>query len=723
MSNENNNNQESLVFETFDKAAEYVSVSFDAYIAKNNINIPEWAKAKIGIAGHIDSGIKIKAAFDKGDDTAVVSEVGAVIAGFIAGSIATTTLIAFGTPVLVTAGLAVGLGTLASGDTIKEEITDIHNYLKNDATDDANLGAKKLGLEVESFLGGFSNTILNTLLDNNTTHANFAESDLQTLQTQINPEKENSTSQDNSDKKAPVFPITPDKETPIFLDSFEKGILDGLLGLTDTLDGILDELEDLLGELEDSLDKAIDYISIDPLAFDLDGDGIQTSSLDNHINFDHNNNGVKTNTAWLSGDDAWLTLDKNKNGVIDNGAELFGDNTIKQDGTTAKDGIDALKDLDDNQDGIINNQDIQFANLKLWQDKNQDGISQQTELKTLSELGIKSIDLTRTGKNQQLTDAIQSDGLTFTKTDGTLGEVAELDLNQNEFFSKFTADGDFNTKEFNLKGTGLVRDLAGATSEDKTLSTLVSKLQATTNINEQTNTLDKVLYQWSKTAIQESIFNAEYLADGKTQNFKGQLISFDINQDLQQKLAVLETLGTQDILTNSNSWQQTTQTTQYGEVIVYKLRPNNTINSEQEYNNAYDSLKDYHFNQTLKQTQFKTWTNELQINFKDGEFGIDTTKLHTQVLNELTDDYSNALQKLTLFNNAYADKLNEYGFDYYQILKDSSVLFDGKSDAEIDNLLTKIVFAGGDIATGDVVFGSGADDNIVGNNILLKKAA
>jgi hypothetical protein len=83
----------------------------------------------------------------------------------------------------------------------------------------------------------------------------------------------------------------------------------------------------------------------------------------------------------------------------------------------------------------------------------------------------------------------------------------------------------------------------------------------------------------------------------------------------------------------------------------------------------------------------------LQINFKDGEFGIDTTKLHTQVLNELTDDYSNALQKLTLFNNAYADKLNEYGFDYYQILKDSSVLFDGKSKISPNtNTLTKHTF-------------------------------
>jgi hypothetical protein len=262
---------------------------------------------------------------------------------------------------------------------------------------------------------------------------------------------------------------------------------------------LIQNLESLQQSLTDKTNQANQFIAPpvrrDPLAFDLDGDGIEITNTSNGVMFDHNNNNVKTNTAWLSGDDAWLTLDKNKNGVIDNGAELFGDNTIKQDGTTAKDGIDALKDLDNNQDGIINNQDIQFANLKLWQDTNQDGVSQQTELKTLSELGIKSIDLTRTGKNQQLTDAIQSDGLTFTKTDGTLGEVAELDLNQNEFFSKFTADGDFNTKEFNLKGTGLVRDLAGATSEDKTLSTLVSKLQATTNINEQTNTLDKVLYQ------------------------------------------------------------------------------------------------------------------------------------------------------------------------------------------------------------------------------------
>jgi hypothetical protein len=412
----NTNPDDSKVFWSFDKAVEYFSTLADQSLKE--ANIPLAIRTKVSITGHIDTGIKIHSTWEDGDDVGVIKETASAIAGVVAGAAGLAVATTLGATVAVAVVASVAVGHLVSTNL---------NELYDKQIDGS------LGKEASAFLGGFSNTILNTLLDNNTTHANFAESDLQTLQTQINPEKENSTSQDNSDKKAPVFPITPDKETPIFLDSFEKGILDGLLGLTDTLDGILDELEDLLGELEDSLDKAIDYISIDPLAFDLDGDGIQTSSLDNHINFDHNNNGVKTNTAWLSGNDAWLTLDKNKNGVIDNGAELFGDNTIKQDGTTAKDGIDALKDLDNNQDGIINNQDIQFANLKLWQDTNQDGVSQQTELKTLSELGIKSIDLTRTGKNQQLTDAIQSDGLTFTKTDGTLGEVAELDLNQNEF--------------------------------------------------------------------------------------------------------------------------------------------------------------------------------------------------------------------------------------------------------------------------------------------------
>ena len=66
MSN-NNENQDSVVFETFDKATEYVTGLLDKTM--KDANVPVWARAKVGVARHIDSGIKIYAAFDSGDDT------------------------------------------------------------------------------------------------------------------------------------------------------------------------------------------------------------------------------------------------------------------------------------------------------------------------------------------------------------------------------------------------------------------------------------------------------------------------------------------------------------------------------------------------------------------------------------------------------------------------------------------------------------------------------
>jgi flagellar biosynthesis regulator FlaF len=50
--------------------------------------------------------------------------------------------------------------------------------------------------------------------------------------------------------------------------------------------------------------------------------------------------------------------------------------------------------LDSNQDGVMDANDAVFANLRVWQDLNQDGISQPNELKTLSELSITSISIT-----------------------------------------------------------------------------------------------------------------------------------------------------------------------------------------------------------------------------------------------------------------------------------------------------------------------------------------
>ena len=42
---------------------------------------------------------------------------------------------------------------------------------------------------------------------------------------------------------------------------------------------------------------------------------------------------------------------------------------------------------------MINRRDLIFSSLRLWQDVNHNGISEQSELRTLSELGFKTLDL------------------------------------------------------------------------------------------------------------------------------------------------------------------------------------------------------------------------------------------------------------------------------------------------------------------------------------------
>ena len=76
-----------------------------------------------------------------------------------------------------------------------------------------------------------------------------------------------------------------------------------------------------------------------------------------------------------------------------NDGEVFGINFIKQNDNKAKDGSAALADLDTNKDGVFDNKDNKFNKIKVWQDKNQDGLSQTSELKTLAQHNIKSINL------------------------------------------------------------------------------------------------------------------------------------------------------------------------------------------------------------------------------------------------------------------------------------------------------------------------------------------
>ena len=59
-------------------------------------------------------------------------------------------------------------------------------------------------------------------------------------------------------------------------------------------------------------------------------------------------------------------------------------------------GFKALALYDTNRDGRIDAFDDVFKNLKLWQDRNGDGRTDEGELLSLSDVGIKSINLNTT---------------------------------------------------------------------------------------------------------------------------------------------------------------------------------------------------------------------------------------------------------------------------------------------------------------------------------------
>jgi len=174
---------------------------------------------------------------------------------------------------------------------------------------------------------------------------------------------------------------------------------------------------------QDALDLFVDALNFqvnrhDPLTLDLDGDGLELSALEgSNTFFDLDNNGFAGQTAWVGADDGLLVLDRDGNGTIDNGSELFGDATPINGGTgTAADGFAALSDLDSNA-GVIDANDAQFADLRVWQDLNQNGFSEAGELSTLSDLNITSIDLNDSASSQVINGNSLPLVSTFTRGD------------------------------------------------------------------------------------------------------------------------------------------------------------------------------------------------------------------------------------------------------------------------------------------------------------------
>ena len=465
-------------------------------------------------------------------------------------------------------------------------------------------------------------------------------------------------------------------------------------------------------------------VSRDPLTLDLNGDGIQTVPLSTPpLFFDLTASGIKTSVGWIAPSDGLLVMDRNGNGVIDNGAELFGDATPQYDAagnpttTRTADGFAALAQEDSNHDGVVNNLDTNFASLRVWQDANQDGISQANELKTLYQQGIASFDVNAAHHLQTLANGNQIADLgTYTRVDGTTGNagtpqgMADVNLVADTFHSQFSdsialtsaaqAMPDNTLRSgllrwrltfrlnrvsggrSHMQGSGKVREMRQAasltTAAGQTFAAALTQYNTLTTREEQLAQIDSLISAWGATA-EFGTLQTRAAANGYTLN-----LSLDAQH--QNQLAALEAFNGRGFykmpwegasfgesarqgLTIGKTVYTSTGAQWHPDIITANIAGQQVTLLDQ----AYAALKESVYQTLLPQTRLKPYLDNIGLTLDANGIQLDFSAVQTAFTDTATSNPDQAIADLIEFNRYGKDLFagTSWQTDGWQLLSDT----------------------------------------------------
>ncbi len=224
--------------------------------------------------------------------------------------------------------------------------------------------------------------------------------------------------------------------------------------------------------------KALKWVDgKDPLVIDFSSTGLFTSDIDaSNIHFDFNGNFFAERTGWLTNGAGFLVHDKDRNGRIDDPSELFG--------TVLGSGFAELAQFDTNHNGNIDADDVDFGQLEVWIDANEDGITDSGELHSLASLNIDKISLSAAdlGDSQTGSGATLRAAAIVTLTDGSTRIAYEAVFPANHVDSVYAGESGRaawqQTLTLDAKGFGTVTNLAVAMANDIALGELAAATAA-----------------------------------------------------------------------------------------------------------------------------------------------------------------------------------------------------------------------------------------------------